>query len=138
MKKMILLGLGMLFCSLVSAQKLTITVKNVSEHVGTIKIGVYDEANYMKTTVASAEAKANSDEVTVTVALPSAGKYAVAIFQDKNGNNKLDTNFMGIPEEPFGFSNAKSYPMGTPKFKTAAVDISQNLQLIVPLFNSPF
>lgn len=139
MKKMILACLCMLFCTLsVSAQKLTITVKNISEHVGTLKIGVYDEQHYMKTTAASTEVKASQDEVTVTVTLPSTGKYAVAIFQDKNGNGKLDTNFMGIPNEPFGFSNITSFPMGTPKFKTTAIDISQDSKITVPLFDSIF
>lgn len=139
MKNMILACLCMLFCSLsVSAQKLTITVKNISEHVGTLKIGVYDEKNYMGTTLASAEAQANKDEVTVTVTLPHAGKYAVAVYQDKNGNNKLDSNFMGIPNEPFGFSNLKSFPMGSPKFKTAAFDVEKDQKIIVPLFDSIF
>lgn len=139
MKKMILTCLCMMLCSLsVSAQKLTITVKNIKEHTGTLMIGVYDEQHYMSTTAASTEAKADKDEVTVTVTLPASGKYAVAIFQDKNGNGKLDTNFMGIPNEPFGFSNLKSYPMGTPKFKTAAFDLDKDMTLAVPLFDSIF
>ncbi len=139
MKKMILACLCMLLCtSTISAQKLTITVRNITEHAGTIRIGVYDEQNYMKTTTASAEVKANANEVTATVTLPHSGKYAVAIFQDKNGNEKLDTNFMGIPNEPFGFSNIKSYPMGTPKFKNAALDIDKDMKLVIPLYDSPF
>lgn len=139
MKKMILACLCMLFFSLSSsAQKLTITVKNITEHVGTLKIGVYDEESYMKTTLAAAEVQANKDEVTVTVNLPRAGKYAVAVFQDKNGNNKLDSNFLGIPNEPFGFSNLKSFPMGSPKFKTAAFDVEKDQKIIVPLFDSIF
>lgn len=139
MKKMILACLCMLFATLsVSAQKLTITVKNITEHVGTLKIGVYDEEGYMKTTLAAAEVQANKDEVTVTVNLPRAGKYAVAVFQDKNGNNKLDSNFLGIPNEPFGFSNLKSFPMGSPKFKTAAIDVDKDQKITIPLFDSLF
>lgn len=139
MKKMILACLCMMLCSLsVSAQKLTITVKNIKEHTGTLMIGVYDEQHYMSTTTVGTEAKADKDEVTVTLILPAAEKYAVAIFQDKNGNGKLDTNFMGIPNEPFGFSNIKSYPMGTPKFKNAAFDLDKDMKLVIPLFNSPF
>lgn len=139
MKKMILACLCMLFATLsVSAQKLTITVKNITEHVGTLKIGVYDEEGYMKTTLAAAEVQANKDEVTVTVNLPRAGKYAVAVYQDKNGNNKLDSNFLGIPNEPFGFSNLNSYPMGSPKFKKAAFDIDKDQKITIPLFDSIF
>ena len=34
-----------------------------------------------------------------------AGTYAVQVMHDANGNDKLDTNFMGIPVEGYGFSN---------------------------------
>jgi uncharacterized protein (DUF2141 family) len=33
------------------------------------------------------------------------GTYAVAIYQDVNDNGKLDSNFIRIPKEPYGFSN---------------------------------
>ena len=34
-----------------------------------------------------------------------AGTYAVAVYQDVNDNGKLDSNFIRIPKEPYGFSN---------------------------------
>ena len=34
-----------------------------------------------------------------------AGNYAVQVMHDENDNNKLDTNFLGIPSEGYGFSN---------------------------------
>ena len=34
-----------------------------------------------------------------------AGNYAVQVMHDENENNKLDTNFMGMPIEGYGFSN---------------------------------
>lgn len=33
------------------------------------------------------------------------GDYAIAVYHDKNMNGKLDTNFLGIPKERYGFSN---------------------------------
>lgn len=39
---------------------------------------------------------------------PSADGYAISVFQDLNGNGKLDTrSLLGlqVPDEPFGFSN---------------------------------
>ena len=33
------------------------------------------------------------------------GTYAVQVMHDENENNKLDTNFLGIPTEGYGFSN---------------------------------
>jgi uncharacterized protein (DUF2141 family) len=33
------------------------------------------------------------------------GDYAISVFHDENSNRELDTGFLGIPKEPYGFSN---------------------------------
>jgi uncharacterized protein (DUF2141 family) len=33
------------------------------------------------------------------------GNYAVQVMHDQNGNGELDSNFMGMPIEGYGFSN---------------------------------
>ena len=33
------------------------------------------------------------------------GEYAIKIYHDQDGDNELDTNFLGIPSESYGFSN---------------------------------
>ena len=33
------------------------------------------------------------------------GTYAIGVYIDENDNEKLDTNFLGIPKEQYGFSN---------------------------------
>lgn len=54
------------------------------------------------------------------------GRYAVAVFQDVNGNQKLDSNFLGVPTEPYGFSRDATGTMGPPGFEQAAVDFGGN------------
>ena len=49
-----------------------------------------------------------------------AGRYAVAVVHDENGNGKMDRNFLGIPKEGYGASNNAKGSMGPPKFKDAA------------------
>ena len=45
-----------------------------------------------------------------------AGKFAVAVFHDENGNDTLDTNLLGIPKEGYAFSeNARGFA-GPPSF----------------------
>ena len=48
------------------------------------------------------------------------GKYAVSVFHDENSNERLDTNFMGIPREGVGASNNARGHFGPPKFDSAA------------------
>jgi uncharacterized protein (DUF2141 family) len=44
------------------------------------------------------------------------GWYAVSVVHDQNNNAKLDKNFLGIPNEPYGFSNNPS-SLGKPSFE---------------------
>lgn len=48
------------------------------------------------------------------------GQYAVSVFHDENSNQKMDTNFLGIPKEGVGASNDAKGHMGPPKFDAAA------------------
>jgi uncharacterized protein (DUF2141 family) len=49
-----------------------------------------------------------------------AGRYAVAVLHDENGNGKMDFNLVGIPIEGFGFSNNARVVFGPPSFDAAA------------------
>ncbi len=53
----------------------------------------------------------------------SPGRYAVSVFQDMNGNRKLDTNFIGIPTEASGSSNDAPAKWSAPKFKDAVFTV---------------
>ena len=55
-----------------------------------------------------------------------ADQYGIAIFQDKDKSGKLSTNLIGIPNEPFGFSNNKFGTFGQPEFTEIAVKVSSN------------
>ncbi len=44
------------------------------------------------------------------------GDYGVAVFHDENKNGKMDKNLLGIPLEPYGFSNNQRVNFGAPKW----------------------
>ena len=60
-----------------------------------------------------------------TMNLPE-GKYAIALFIDKNKNNKIDKNFLGIPKEQFGFSNNAMGKLSAPSFEEAMFEVKGN------------
>lgn len=62
-------------------------------------------------------------QATETFQLP-AGKYAIAVMHDENGNHKLDRNFLGIPKEGFGFANNPRVFMSAPSFQAASTQVS--------------
>ena len=59
------------------------------------------------------------------IGLPE-GEYAISLFHDENENKELDTNFIGIPKEAFGFSNNVLGLMGPPSFNKAKFKVSKN------------
>jgi len=58
------------------------------------------------------------------------GRYAVAVVDDENGNGKLDSNFLGIPTEGFGFSN-DLHLMRKPTFEEASFQLDEQGGAIV-------
>jgi uncharacterized protein (DUF2141 family) len=60
----------------------------------------------------------------------ASGTYALAVIHDENSNGKLDTNWLGIPTEGYGFSNDAKALLGAPSFAAAnfAYD-GRNLEL---------
>jgi len=64
--------------------------------------------------------------MTVEFSLPGYGVYAFSVLDDENGNGELDKNFIGLPQERFGFSNgAKAGLFGPPDYPECTVEIKQ-------------
>ena len=56
----------------------------------------------------------------------SYGEYALGVFHDLNDNGKLETNFIGFPQEDIGVSgNAKGGPFGGPKWEETKFQLNQ-------------
>lgn len=51
------------------------------------------------------------------------GTYAVSIGHDVNGNQRVDTNFFGIPREQWGVSNNPRPALRAPTFDEAAFKV---------------
>lgn len=58
------------------------------------------------------------------------GTYAIGVLHDENLNNKMDTNFIGMPKEGFGASNNPKSFMGPPSFESASFEINSNNKTI--------
>ncbi|MBV6644014.1 MAG: DUF2141 domain-containing protein [Cyclobacteriaceae bacterium] len=61
------------------------------------------------------------------------GWYAVAVFQDKNENSELDKTFVGIPKEPYGFSNNARGLFGPPSFEKCLVHVKSGCVIEISL-----
>ena len=120
-----ILVFALLFIPLISysQNKLNIEVSGVPNSEGNIRVAVYNtpEAFLSHDQVfktGSVVAHEGITELSID-GLPD-GEYAVVLYHDENGNDELDTNWLGIPKEDVGFSNSKMKAFGPPKFKECA------------------
>jgi len=66
-----------------------------------------------------------NQQVLVVIDSLQYGEYAVKVFHDENKNGELDTDFLGIPDEDYGFSNNVSGWFGPPSWKKAKFIFNQ-------------
>jgi len=111
----------------VSGATLVIHVQDVSPKGGMLRLGLYDEARYPNDDaepVAAADVKAELGENTITLHNVPVGTYAIEAYQDVNSNDKMDTSWIGIPQEPFGFSRDAKPVLSKPSFAKVKFDVA--------------
>ena len=116
---------------------LTIHVQNLRSEGGILRLGVYDAARYpddKSVPVVAADVPATGAETIITLHGIVPGTYAIETFQDVNANDMMDTTWLGIPLEPFGFSrDARPFltkpDFGDVKFTLVAGENTQTLHL---------
>jgi uncharacterized protein (DUF2141 family) len=118
--------------SLSEAAELSIEVKGVANDSGTVLVALYDKADtWMKVAVKYAKAVAKKDGVLIVVKDLPEGEYAVSIFHDENNNGKFDTNALGMPIEPYAFSNDASGSFGPPTYEQAKFKLDAEKKSII-------
>ncbi len=110
---------------------LSIVITNLRNNKGHVLVSLYNGAEGYPDKPEKAIRKGrlivkdNSAWVKFT-GLP-AGKYAVAILHDENDDQKMNTNFFGLPKEGYGFSNNVMGTFGPPSFTKASFSINTNI-----------
>ncbi len=117
------------------ADPLTLQITEVREANGNLMIAIVDSVDAFDDKappIASLILPARLGAVSFTTDALPAGDYAVRVMHDVNGNGKLDANFVGMPTEPYGFSNNASGSFGPPKWDAArfSVDSAGTTQTI--------
>jgi uncharacterized protein (DUF2141 family) len=108
-----------------------LSVESVEKNAGKIIVSIFNSESTYKTREGYLYLILNSSNEIVSkdINLPK-GNYVISIYQDSNGNGKLDTNLIGIPKEKFGFTNydGKSAPGS---FNRHKVEIDEMVDEIV-------
>ncbi|MEM9835853.1 MAG: DUF2141 domain-containing protein [Bacteroidota bacterium] len=100
---------------------LELTVVNVKGDQGRIWVGIYEsEADFLdreKARLIEMKVDKAGKMVIPIQELQFGEDYALAIFHDVNDNGELDTNFLGLPKEPWAFSGEPKTRLRLPQFK---------------------
>lgn len=118
--------------------KINIRIEGLKNNSGTVKVALCNSLENYKNHKApfrglTLPIKNNVAEITIPD-LP-VGYYAVKVFHDENNNNDLDTNFLGIPIEDYGFSNNAKGIFGPPSWNKAKMFINEDSNTIVVKIN---
>ncbi len=110
-----------------TAGELRVRVLGLASEAGTVQVALYNSAESYKVSKALAGQFAPARKAGVSAVfsdLPP-GNYALAVFHDLNGNDELDSNLMGIPNEPYGFSRNARGRFGPPTFEDMSVVVGE-------------
>jgi len=116
----------LLYGSWASAAEVIVRIDNPPES-GKVALALFDSANAFGDLrdphVVVMQSLDGRDEYLIEDVEP--GEYALLVYFDENGNNRIDKNFIGIPKEPLGFSN-RYRPKGPPSYQRAAFQLKQD------------
>jgi uncharacterized protein (DUF2141 family) len=118
---------------------LTVVVNGIRNKTGEICLRVYDSEKGFphsnSSEVQSGCTKITGSSVKKVFSGLKPGTYAVAVVDDQNGDNKLNKDFFGIPQEGFGISKnpTVSIQTGTPKFRNASFKMTKNTTINITM-----
>lgn len=88
--------------------ELRVLIKGFANDLGKARLALYNSLDNFESHEQTFRTRVTSiTEGTVYAVFDSIpyGEYAVKVFHDENENENLDTNFLGMPIEAYGFSN---------------------------------
>ncbi|MDC6366267.1 MULTISPECIES: DUF2141 domain-containing protein [Flavobacteriaceae] len=122
--------------SLLAQNTISVHINNVDSASGQVNVAVYDSDDTFlsfEEVLKTGSAPAHEGQVTLKIEDLPIGEYALAVFHDKNGNGKLDTNWLGIPKEKVAFSKAKMKTFGPPRYRECAFVVTSDYEISIDL-----
>ena len=135
MKRLTLLTLilfNAVVCLAQNSCELVVKIKNIKQVKGSLLIAIYNHEDHFLSKEVMSDGKAiESGNIKFSFKGLVEGSYAISIFQDENDNGKLDASFIGIPSEPYAFSNNAKGMFGPPSFEQCKFEVKSGTQEIV-------
>lgn len=102
-------ALALIVATSSQAAEINVTVNGISHAGGTLSALLLNSAEAWDGKGKPVEGRrveiSSTDDLQVVFADLAPGQYALRLMHDENSNGKLDSNFVGMPTEGYGFSN---------------------------------
>ena len=115
---------------------LSVIVTNLENNDGVLQFGLYNIAEkfpIVGETYKMVRVKTSGTSRKYTFKGLPKGDYAVAIYQDENNNDNCDKNFLGVPIEPYAFSNDFRPKLSVPSFKDCSFILDKSKTITIKL-----
>ncbi|MEN8225160.1 MAG: DUF2141 domain-containing protein [Bacteroidota bacterium] len=118
--------------------ELKVIIENIDPVEGKLYVGIYDHSEkynfvYGESAVYSQVVTVEASTQTIVFKDVPDGEFAITVFQDLNGNGKLDLRKGGIPTEPYGFSNNMNEHTGPPTYDRSKFYFTGNMEMKIEL-----
>ena len=115
---------------------LTLNITNIKSK-GNLLVDIWTDSLAYNSDISSSKTKSFKENIdknnfTKIISLPK-DKYLIQLYIDENLNDKMDSNFLGIPKEQYGFSSKEIIRFRKPKFEEASFDLKKNLTIDITL-----
>jgi uncharacterized protein (DUF2141 family) len=110
--------------SAAEAASVEVEIGNVTPGAGDVKVALCESELEPDQCQRTLSTPSSASLVRVSFADVPAGRYAVAAYQDVDGTGALRRGKLGIPLEPFGFSNGAGLAR-RPSFDAAAFSVGE-------------
>ncbi len=115
---------------------LVVTIEGISETSGLVHCALFDDPVRFEDRsqpVRSAQLTPEGSTCRWTVSDLPPGNYALAVFHDLDGNQRLTKSILGLPREPYAFSNSPRSRFRPPAFAEACFPLADTVEMTVEL-----
>lgn len=116
------------------AANIQLEVSNIETLEGDVMVVLFNSAETYSSgePLAAKKLEANANTISTIFEGLEQGEYAIKLYHDENSNGELDTNFMGLPSEGYGFSN-NAGRFGPAPYEDAKFNVEQDTKVEIKL-----
>lgn len=109
------------------SSSMTVRISGLETREGSVRIALYgDPSDFLDAdrAIRKTSLPVEGDTTVWNLDVLPPGEYALSVFHDENDNRRLDKNPLGIPAEPYGFSNDARGAFGPPDWNAARFELA--------------